>query len=219
MMPRLLLADDHTVVGEGLARILESEFDLVARVTDGQTAVAETRRLRPDVVVMDISMPLLNGIEAMRQILERQSVVKVVILTQRADRQYVRAAFEAGAAAYVVKQSAAAELIRAIREALAGHYYISPSLTDDAIKSRFNPKINPSQLFGSMLTPRQRQVLQLVAEGRSAKDIAGVLNISTKTAEFHKAALMQQLGIHSTAELTRYAIEHGIIESSFAPPQ
>lgn len=216
MALRLLVADDHSLIVEGLSKLLETDFEIVRRLSDGRSAVTNARELQPDAVVMDISMPLLNGIEATRQIHQATPRVKVVILTQQTHREYVRAAFEAGASAYVIKQSAAAELTLAIREAVAGRYYVSPMLADASITPRLDPSVNPAKLFGGTLTPRQREVLQLVAEGKSAKDIANNLKISTKTAEFHKAALMQQLGLRTTAELTRYAIEHGLVEGSKA---
>ena len=210
--PRLLLGDDHAIVSEGLVRLLEPHFDIVGSVGDGRALVTETERLRPDVVVFDIGMPLLNGIEAARQIRSVLPNIKLVCLTQQAGKEYVQAAFRLGGAAYVVKNSAASELVTAINEALAGHYYLSPQLRDKLPEDRFTPEQNPAELFGKGLTPRQREVLQLVAEGKTAKEIAHVLGISTKTVEFHKAAIMDELSLRTTAELTRYALDQGILQ-------
>jgi len=207
--PRLLIADDHGLVVEGLGKLLESEFDIIGWAANGRELVDLTRTLIPDIVIVDISMPELNGIEAMRQIVAENQTVKFVVLTQQTDRQYVQAAFRAGAHAYVVKQSAAAELRTAIREVLEGRFYVAPSIPR-ATDAPIDPNRNPSEFFGGGLTPRQREVLQLVAEGKAAKEIAMILHISPKTVEFHKACLMDQLGLRSTAELTRYAISQGI---------
>jgi DNA-binding NarL/FixJ family response regulator len=167
--------------------------------------------MKPDVVILDIAMPVLNGVEAARQLRELAHPPKIVMLTQQANRTYVQEAFRSGANAYVLKQAAASELLTAIDEVMEGRYYISPLISPDAIAVGFNPKVNPSELFGGNLTPRQREVLQLIAEGRSAKQIAATLGISVKTVEFHKAAIMGELGLRTAAELTRYAIECGIV--------
>jgi DNA-binding NarL/FixJ family response regulator len=159
-------------------------------------------------------MPLLNGIEAARQIHSAVPKCKIVFVTQQADRHYVRAAFRAGASGYVLKQSAAAELLAALHQALNGHFHISELLTRDIPEALLNPKHSPEALFGGSLTPRQREVLQLVAEGKAAKEIAEILKISPKTVEFHKASIMDELGLRTTAELTRYAIANGIVQSS-----
>lgn len=212
MRPRLLVADDHGLVVEGLRKLLESEFEVIGWAANGRELVDQTRSLNPDVVIVDISMPGLNGIEAMRQVLAGGPPVKFVVLTQQTDRQYVQAAFRAGASGYVVKQSAAAELRSAIHEVLNGRFYVAPSIPR-ALQSPIDPAQNPQDFFGGGLTPRQREVLQLVAEGKAAKEIATILHISPKTVEFHKACLMDQLGLRSTAELTRYAINHGITSS------
>jgi DNA-binding NarL/FixJ family response regulator len=210
MRPRLLIADDHHLVVEGLTKLLEPDFDVAGIAHDGREFVALSQQLNPDIVILDISMPDLNGIEALRQIGAGPHSPKCVILTQQTDRAYVQAAFRAGAWAYVIKQSAAAELRHAIHEVLAGRFYVASSL-QRSIGGPVDPTRNPSELFGQSLTPRQREVLQLVAEGRSAKEIALILHISAKTVEFHKASLMDHLGLRTTAELTRYAIQQGII--------
>ncbi len=199
--PRLLLADDHRIVIEGLRSILEAEFDLVSTVGDGRALLAAAARHDPDVIVVDISMPLLNGIEAARQLRKSHSRAKIIILTMHDDLTYATRALEAGASGYVLKHSAPAELVMAIREALAGRVYMTPSI---AKKRPFRHKVSDP------LTPRQREVLQLVAEGHSAKQIASVLNISARTVEFHKYRIMEDLQLHSNAELVQFAIKHGI---------
>ena len=206
---RILLADDHTIVAEGLARLLETDFDLVARVENGQKAVQATRRLRPDVVLLDISMPGLNGIEAARAILQENAGAKVVFITMHADPMYVREAFRAGACGYILKRSAASEISVAIRTVMEGGRYLTP-LLPDMNELMEDAAVGPDS--AAALTTRQREVLQLVAGGRSAKEIATALTISVKTAEFHKQSLMRKLDLHSVVELTRYAIQHGIVE-------
>jgi DNA-binding NarL/FixJ family response regulator len=161
--------------------------------------------------VLDIGMPLLNGIEAARQIKTALPTTKLVFLTQMADRGYVYAAFQAQASGYLLKQSAIGELPVAIREALAGRFYVSPLVCKGIAAAVLNPNRNPAELFGGGLTARQREVLQLVAEGKTAKEIAAILTISTKTVEFHKSAIMEELGLRTTAELTRYALDQGIV--------
>jgi DNA-binding NarL/FixJ family response regulator len=209
---RVLIGDDHVLVLEGLRRVLADHFEVAGTATDGRELVAAATRLEPDVVLTDMSMPLLNGIEATRQIRAALPNAKVIMLTQNVDRDYARAAFDAGAAGYVVKQSAVTELVDAVQRVVAGEFYVSPLLIDKGGAERLDRKVNPRELFGATLTPRQREVLQLVAEGKSGKEIAYLLNVSVKTVDFHKADIMQRLGIHSTAELTRYALEHGIAE-------
>jgi DNA-binding NarL/FixJ family response regulator len=209
---RVLLADDHRILAEGLRSLLEPEFELVEIVEDGRTLVARARELFPDVIVADITMPLLNGIEAVLQLKKADVPAKVVFLTMHQDVTYAAKAFELGASGFVLKHSAPSELVTAIREALAGRTYVTPLIAgelmqayrDDSVK-RQDPTAN--------LTPRQREVLQLFAEGRSAKEVAAILHISPRTAEFHKASVMKLLGIRTTAELAQYAVRHGIISS------
>ena len=208
--PRILLADDHPVLLEGIKQMLSAKYEVVGTAHDGRELVAAALRLRPDVILLDVGMPLLNGIEAARQIRQKLGSAKIVFLTQQANHAYIREAFRAGATGYVVKQAAASELLTAIEEALQGRYYISPIATS-SLTSAFNPRVNPGELFGGSLTPRQREILQLLAEGKAGKEIAAILNISVKTVEFHKASIMDELGLRTTAELTRYAIECGIV--------
>lgn len=213
MRKTILIADDHVLMIEGLARLLGTEFEVVGTVPDGRAAVQEAERLKPDIIVLDVGMPELNGIEAARK-LAKTSTAKIVFVTQQLSPEYVHAAFAAGARAYVAKQSAASELIAAIHLALANRYYVTPLAGADAAQfTSLNPDQNPAELFGSRLTPRQREVLQLVAEGKSTKEISAALGISPKTVEFHRNSLMDELGLRSIAELTRYAIAQGMITS------
>ena len=207
---RLLMADDHTLVLEGLKRILEADFDLVGMAENGRELVRLADELKPDVVLVDISMPLLNGIDATRQLLRHSPQAKVIFVTMHADADYVAEAFRAGASGYLLKRSAASELVTAIHEVMKGRYYVTPLVTREALSPLFGA-VPETRKLSSTLTSRQREVLQLVAEGRSVKEIAAILRVSAKTVEFHKSALMDRLGIHTTAELTRYAIEHGLI--------
>jgi DNA-binding NarL/FixJ family response regulator len=212
MRKRLLLGDDHSLMLEGLARLLAGEFDIVGTATDGRTLVSEAERLQPDVIVLDIGMPELNGIEAARHLARSLPSANVVIITQQIDPAYVHAAFTAGVKAYVAKQSASTELIEAIHCALRNHFYVTPLVGKNAAElAALNPSRNPSEFFGGALTPRQREVLQLVAEGKTTKEISAALHISPKTVEFHRNSLMDELGVRTTAELTRYAISRGII--------
>jgi DNA-binding NarL/FixJ family response regulator len=204
------MADDHTLVLEGLKRILEADFDLVGMAENGRDLVRLAEELKPDVVLVDISMPLLNGIDAARQLLKHTSQAKVIFVTMHADADYVAEAFRSGASGYLLKRSAASELVTAIQEVMKGRYYVTPLVTREALRPLFGEPPEPRKL-SSTLTSRQREVLQLVAEGSSVKQIASLLRVSAKTVEFHKSALMDRLGIHTTAELTRYAIEHGLI--------
>lgn len=200
--PRVLLADDHRIVSEGLRTLLEPEFDLVASVEDGRALVEETLRLDPDVVVADISMPLLNGIEAIRQLGKQGCRAKFVVLTMHADATYVGRALEAGARGYVLKHSAPSELLTAIRDALEGRVYVTPKLG----RQVFGPGGTGGE--APTLTPRQREVLQLIVEGRSARQIAELLKISRRTVEFHKYRMMDELGVRTVPELIRWAVEH-----------
>ena len=199
---------------EGLLRLLSGEFEIVGTVTDGRAALEEAKRLNPDVIVLDVSMPELNGIEAARRLSTIAPSARIVFVTQQLDPAYVHAAFAAGAMGYVAKQSAAKELVEAIRMALSGRYYVTPLVRQtEAEGNSTNPNKNPVELFGGELTPRQREVLQLVAEGKSTKEISMALNITIKTVEFHRNNLMDELGVRSIAELTRYAISRGIVGS------
>lgn len=208
--PRVLLADDHRIVAEGLKGILTSEFDLLDVVEDGRALVAAAKRLRPDVVVADISMPHLNGLDALPQLKRDNPNVKVVFLTMHKDVAYARRALESGGSGFVLKHSAPGELVEAIRAALDGKTYLTPALAGEVLQAmRRDPKKAANPV--AQLTPRQREVLQLLAEGRSAKEIGAALGISARTVEFHKYQMMESLGLHASAELVHFAIKHGIV--------
>jgi len=209
---RILLADDHLLVMEGLRKLLEAEHDLIGTVEDGITLVDMANDLAPDIILLDISMPMLNGIEAARKIKKLLPECKLIFITMHGDSTYVLEAFRAGASGYLLKRSAASELSQAIQAVLNGQQYLSPLVTKDVL----NPLLETSQDIPSKLgalTARQREVLQLIAEGHSAKEIAGILKISVKTVEFHKSQIMEQLRLRTTADLTKYAITHGIVSS------
>jgi DNA-binding NarL/FixJ family response regulator len=212
-MHKIILADDHALIVEGLRSLLAAEFDIVAVASDGRELVALVEQLKPDAVLLDIAMPILNGIEAARQITKLAPKTKLLFVTQNPDREYVQVALRLGASGYVLKQSAVRDVVNALHEVLAGGFYVSPLLRRGIPEVLIKPGQNPSELFGVALTPRQRQVLQLVAEGKSTKETAAILNISVKTVDFHKAGIMEEVGVRTTAELTRYAIANGIVGS------
>lgn len=211
--PRIILADDHRIVVEGLRSLLQSEFDLVGTAENGVDLVDLAQRTTPDVIVTDISMPLLNGIDAVRKLRESGVQAKVVFLTMHPDVVYATRAMEAGASGYVLKHSAPDELIAAIHEVLRGGTFISTSLRNPALDELLHPSRRHVKKTVE-LTARQREVLQLLAEGKSAKEIAGVLGISSRTVETHKYNIMDDLGVKTTAELVQHAIKHGLIAGS-----
>ena len=212
MRIRILIADDHTLMLEGLTKLLSAEFDVVGSAANGRELVEKAQELQPDVVVLDVGMPEMNGIEAARRLTKTQPSIKIVFVTQQLAPEYLRTAFASGARAYVGKQSAASELLDAIRMAVSGKYYVTPLAGSEASRlASMNPAQNPGELFASKLTPRQREVLQLVAEGKSTKEISSRLGISAKTVEFHRNSLMDELGVRTIAELTRYAISQGMV--------
>jgi DNA-binding NarL/FixJ family response regulator len=209
---RVLLADDHKIVLEGLRSLLEPEFEIVGAVEDGRTLVAKAKRLSPDVVVADISMPGLNGIDAARQIRKNDARIKIVFLTMHSEVSYAAGAFEAGASGFVLKHSAPQELITAIREAVQGRTYVTPMIAG-ALIGAYQKGASRKENSKNELSPRQREVLQLLAEGKSVKEIAALLDISTRTTEFHKYRMMEQLNIKTSAELVQYAVKHGIVST------
>ena len=214
MKPRVLVADDHTLVAEGVEKLLEHEFQLCGRVADGRALVRAVEKDKPDIALVDIALPLLNGLDACRQIRKTNPEVKLLILTMHSEQYFVTEAFRAGVSGYVLKQSVAEELVFAIKEVLKGRIYVSPSVAENLVEQALNPgEARPSGLQGGSdkLSARQREVLQLIAEGQSTKEIASTLNVSIKTIEFHKTRIMKQLGVHSTAELTKHAISIGLI--------
>ncbi|GKS60216.1 DNA-binding response regulator [Nitrospira sp.] len=210
--PRTLLADDHSLVLEGFKKLLEDRYDVVGMVEDGRALVETASRLAPDIILMDISMPLLNGIDATRQIKRMLPNVKIIIVTMHADSAYLNEAFKAGASGYLLKRSAGSELHQAMESVLGGNFYVTPLLTKGLIDTALGGTPPPTTKQSS-LTPRQREVLQLVAEGKAVKEIAQLLNISPRTVEFHKAQIMEQLSLRTTAELTKYALAHGLTSS------
>lgn len=206
--PRVLIADDHRLFADGLKTIIGNECEIVGIVSDGRQLLSLAESAKPDLVFLDITMPLLNGIEAARQLKRQHPQIKVIFVTMQLSRDYVREAFETGASGYVLKQAAGSELLSAIQDVQHGRFFVSPLITDRFLGRPLAPDENPSKLF-SALTARQREVLQLVAEGKSAKEIASLLFISVKTVEFHKKHLMEELNARSSADLVRYAVEHG----------
>jgi DNA-binding NarL/FixJ family response regulator len=207
---RVLLADDHAVVAEGLQALLKDSFELIGVVHDGRALVDAAEKLRPDVIVTDISMPLMNGLDAIRQIRSRRPDAKVIVLTMHRDTQLAAEAFRAGVSGYLLKVSPAEELINAIREVALGRSYVTTLLAKDLITLLIEAGGAPRD-DGTALTPRQREVLQLIAEGRTMKEVASILNISPRTAESHKYEMMQVLGVRTTAELIQYAMRLKLI--------
>ena len=208
--PRVLLADDHRLVSEGLKSLLTEDFDIVGMVEDGRALVASAKELHPDVIVADISMPHLNGIDAIAQLKKSNASVKVILLTMHQDPAYARRALEAGAVGFVVKHSAPAEIVMAIHAALKGQTFITPALASDILRQAAHGSEETREDAGH-LTPRQREILQFLAEGCSAKEIAARLSISPRTVEFHKYQMMEMHGLHSSAELIHFAIKHGVV--------
>ena len=207
--PRLLVADDHTMFSQGLQSLLEDEFDLVGAVADGHALVEAARRLNPDVIIVDISMPVMNGLDAVRQLQKQGVTAKVIFLTMHADDRLLAEAFKCGGSGYVLKQSAGEELIAGIRQVLAGNKYVTPLIASEWAEN-VGKRVGETKLT---LTPRQREVLQLVIEGCTMKEIATRLGISTRTAESHKYEMMDGLGVETTAELIQYAVKLGLTSS------
>jgi DNA-binding NarL/FixJ family response regulator len=209
----VFLADDHAIFREGLRLLLQADeaIEVVGQASNGHQAVKEVARLRPDVVLMDLAMPLLNGIEASRRITLEMSSVKVLILSSYSDDQHVRQALGAGASGYVIKETASEELLHAIREARDGNAFFSPLIAECLLRRWKNRDSQPSA--APTLTDRQKDVVQLIAEGYSNKQMAGLLCISVKTVEKHRQALMDKLNIHQVATLTRYAVSQRLVEA------
>lgn len=206
---RIVIAEDQTLMAEGLRKLLESEFESVTVVRNGRELLDTAAASKPDIALVDIVMPLLNGIEATRHLRKISPTTKVVVVTAHDEPQHVVEAFRAGASGYVLKRCTFSELVIAIRRVLSGQIYITPLRAHQAVEAAAQSASEPA------LTSRQREVLQLVAEGCTAKEIANVLKLSVKTAVFHKTALMEKLGLRTTAELTRYALEHGIATKTY----
>ncbi len=200
--PTVAIADDHMLMAEGLAKLVEDDFEVVAKVDSGRELLRIAAQRPPDLALIDVSMPEMTGVETTRELLEMTPACKVILISMHSQAEMVREAFRAGASGYVLKRSAAAELLTAMWEVMNGNAYVSSSIAKEALSSLLAP--------APTLTARQREVLRLVAEGHSAKEIAAHLAIAVKTAQFHKTSIMTRLGIHTTAELIKYAIDHGI---------
>ena len=207
--PRVLLAEDHRLLREAFVKLLEPACDVVGAVADGRALLEAARNLRPDIVVVDIAMPLLNGLDAARQVKRSVPSVKVVFLTVSEDPDLAAEAFRAGGSAFLLKNSAASELLQAIVEVMQGRSYVTPLATRDMVDNLLRRPASPQGT--RELSPRQREVLQLLAEGRTMKEIASILNITARTVAFHKYTMMEELGIKSTAELVQYAIRVRIV--------
>jgi DNA-binding NarL/FixJ family response regulator len=206
--PRVLLADDHALLLGAFEKLLTPECEVVGTVTDGRALIAAAQQLKPDVIVLDIAMPLLNGLDAGRQIKQMSPRIKLVFLTMNEDADLAAEAFRAGASAYLLKRSAASELLAAIREVMKGRSYVTPLVTEGLVGSFMH---TPGRKPAHELTPRQREVLQLIAEGHSMKQVAALLNVTPRTVAFHKYRMMEQLNIKSSAELIQFAIRNQIV--------
>jgi DNA-binding NarL/FixJ family response regulator len=207
---RILIADDHTLVAELCKRLLETEFDVVGVVSDGRALVRAARELKPDVIVVDVAMPILNGLDAGRQVKEMLPAVNVVYLTMNPDVEVAAEAFRRGASGYLLKTCAAAELVVAVREILRGKSYMSPALSRDTVNflRRQNKELVRED---ERLTERQREVLQLLAEGKVMKEVGDILHMTTRTVAYHKYRMMEVLGAKSNAELVKYAVKNHIV--------
>jgi DNA-binding NarL/FixJ family response regulator len=209
MPTRIVLADDHVLVRQGLKSLLEREaYQIVGEASDGQEALHQVDTFKPDIAIFDISMPILNGLNAAREVNRCSPKTKTILLTQHDEDQYVSEALEAGVKGYVLKSQVASDLLEAVRQVSRGQVYLSPAVSR-AVMEAYRTK---SEMPRETLTSRERQVLQLIAEGKSTKDVASLLGISVKTAESHRTRLMQKLDIHETASLVRYAIRRGIVQ-------
>jgi DNA-binding NarL/FixJ family response regulator len=204
--PRILMADDHLMLLEAFKALLEPDFEVVGTVTDGRALVEEFSRLHPDVVLLDVAMPLLNGLDAGRQLKAQRPSVKLIYLTMNPDPDLAGEALRLGASGYVLKSSAAQELKQAIHEALRGRSYITPLITRDVVGSLIQQRTSRNELTG-----RQREVLQLLAEGKSMKEVAAILDLTPRTVAFHKYRMMEQLRLKTSAELVRFAVQQGVV--------
>ena len=207
MRSRVILADDHAMVAEGLGRLISEVADLVGRVADGRQLVDSARRLKPDIIISDVSMPVMSGLDALRQLKAEGSQARFIFLTVHTEAQLAAEAMRAGASGYLLKAAAGEELFEAIRAAMAGRIYLSPHITGDVLRI-ISSRANQGE---SQLTSRQREVLQLIAQGKRMKEIAAELNISVRTVEGHKSQLLLALGVKSTADLVKFALKHGLV--------
>jgi DNA-binding NarL/FixJ family response regulator len=209
MKPRVVIIDDHTLLAEACQKLLESECDVVSSYNNPRTFLQDAVRLKPDVAILDVAMPLLNGLDTARELRRLVPSVRIIFLTMNEDPDVAAEAFRIGAAGYVLKRSTASELPLAIREVMAHRYYVTPLLTKDLVGTLVhNPEIRKPVY---QLTPRQREVLQLLAEGRSMKESAAILNVSARTVAFHKYRMMEHLHVDSTAALIQFAVREGLV--------
>ncbi len=213
MSIRVILADDHKIIRDGLRTLIEKEtgMEVVAEAENGRKTIRLTQKLIPNVVIMDVSMPDMNGIEATRKIIAEMPHVRVIALSMHSDRRFVLGMLEAGASGYLLKDCAFDELSHAIRNVTAGHTYLSPKIADVVVKGYLSKISEATLMSGNVLTPREREILQLIAEGMSAKEIADHLNLGIKTVETHRRNMMQKLKMNSIAELTKYAVREGLV--------
>jgi DNA-binding NarL/FixJ family response regulator len=211
--PRIIIADDHSILLAGLRKLVQETCEVVGMVEDGRALIEAAERLKPELILLDISMPLLNGLDAARQLKKLVPDAKLLFLTMHSSPTYATEAFKVGASGYLLKQSAASELPQAIEAVLKGQIFLTPSIAKPVLEMALRP--GQAELKSSLehLTPRQREVLQLVAEGKSTKEAAILLNVSVKTVEFHKARLMEELDLHSTPALIRFAIAEGLVSA------
>jgi DNA-binding NarL/FixJ family response regulator len=207
--PRIVLADDHRLLLDAFTKLLETEYEVAGAFGDGRTLLTEAPRLKPDVIVLDICMPLLNGLDAARQLRRTLPGAKLIFLTVNQDADYAAEAFRIGASGYLLKSAAASELFQAIQEVLEGRTYVSPAIAQGMVESLAHPA--QAGTGASRLTSRQREVLQLLAEGNSMKQTAAALGVTPRTVAYHKYAMMELLGIKSSAELVQYAVKQGLV--------
>ena len=206
--PRIILADDHRIFAEGLKRLIEQDYEVVAMVGDGKELLATVAEIPADLILMDISMPGLNGIEAARQIIESNRDAKIILLTMHDDVAYVNAAMDAGVRGYVLKQASPAALLGAIQEVLKGFKYVSPDLASKVLSSKRSG--DAGQSATTQLQPQHREILRLLADGKTAKEIAAHLHLTAKTIEYHKYQIMLKLNVQTSAQLISYAVKHGM---------
>lgn len=210
MHPDILIADDHLIFRQGLKKLLLTEgYNVIAEASNGHEAIKLTRQLNPSIVVLDIGMPQLNGIDAAREILKQSPQKQVILLTMYSDEVYALEALKAGVRGYVLKNQAASDLIVAIKEVLGGSVYLSPGISETVVNALLSNPVQPKEL----LSDREKQVLQLIAEGNTTKEIANLLSLSVKTAESHRSNIMHRLDMHNIASLVRYAIRRGMIKA------
>lgn len=208
--PRVVMADDHSILLAGLRKLVEGVCEVVGTVEDGRALIEAAERLKPDLILLDISMPLLNGLDAARRLKKLLPDVKLLFLTMHSSPTYATEALKAGASGYLLKQSAVSELPQAMEAVLRGQTYLTPAITKPVLETVLHTGTSEIKSSLTNLTPRQREVLQLIAEGNGTKDVATLLNVSVKTVEFHKARLMEQLDLHSTPALIKFAIAEGL---------